>query len=57
MKVTMKYYPHLNEFIFDFVGLVNLKHSMTPLKVEPFSARTLRSLDLKPNGKVARWKW
>ena len=35
-------------------GLVNLKHSMTPvLKVEPFFPGHYEVLDLKPNGKVA----
>lgn len=46
--------PNLNNYLFEFVGLVNLKHSMTPfLKVEPFLPGHYEVLDLKPNGKVA----
>lgn len=54
MQVTMKYYPNLSFYLCEFVGLVNLKHSMTPfLKVEPFLPGHYEVLDLKPNGKVA----
>jgi len=46
-------YLELN-YLFQFVGLVNLKHSTTPfLKVEPFLPGHYEVLDLKPNGKVA----